>query len=381
MRVSGSASSAGWELQRTQRFGNCSTATNLAARVGSARTTGPESGPITDPLFRTYVWEGGVARQFVANDEVAELLDVAAYYDGVGRPRPEGAELLLEDLANERLIAPDVGGRWSVLNLGAILFAKDLSAFEFGLSRKAVRFVVYDGDGRTSTVTHRRDFAEGYAVSSDALNGHVGTLIPSPEDNGAVVRQAKPLFPPVAIREVLANALIHQDMTLTGAGPTVELFRTRLEITNPGAPLVETDRFIDSPPRSRNEALASLMRRMGLCEEQGTGIDKVVEATEEAQLPPPEFRAESAATRVTLFGPRRFADLTTEERLRACFLHAGLTYLRGERMRNATLRVRLGVDRRNAAQVSQIIRLALDRKLIRVADPLRPRSGYVPYWA
>lgn len=351
-------------------------------RIGSATpplSAHPDRQQALWANLRPYAWEGGIARRFVDRDEVVELLDVAAYFDGVGRPKPESADLLLEDLANERLVAPDVGGRWNILNLGAILFAKDLGAFEFGLHRKAVRFVAYDGDGRTATVTHRRDFAQGYGVCFGALNRHVGTLIPSPEDNGAVVRQAKPLFPSVAIREVLANVLIHQDMTLTGAGPTVELFKTRLEITNPGTPLVATDRFIDSPPRSRNEALASLMRRMGLCEEQGTG--KVVEATEEAQLPPPDFRSESAATRVTLFGPRRFADLTTEERLRACFLHAGLTYLRGERMRNATLRIRLGVDRRNAAQVSQIIRLALDRQLIRVADPLRPRSGYVPYWA
>ena len=353
-------------------------------RVGSATP------PLSDHLdrqqalwakLRPYAWEGGIARQFVGPDEVVDSLEVAAYYAGIGRPAPESREVLLGDLANERLIAPDVGGRWNILNLGAILLAKDLRTFEFGLSRKAVRFVAYDGDGRTATVTHRRDFDAGYAVDFDRLNRHVGTLIPSPEDNGAVVRQAKPLFPPVAIREVLANALIHQDMTLTGVGPTVELFRNRLEITNPGVPLVETDRFIDSPPRSRNEALASLLRRMGFCEEQGTGIDKVVEATEEAQLPPPDFRAERAATRVTLFGPRQFAELTTEERLRACFLHAGLAHLQGTPMRNATLRTRLGIDKRNAAQVSQIIRLALDRKLIRVADPLRPRSGYVPYWA
>lgn len=76
-----------------------------------------------------------------------------------------------------------------------------------------------------------------------------------------------------------------------------------MEITNPGTPLVDPDRFIDFPPQSRNEALASLMRCMGLCEEMGTGIDKVVEAVEMAQLPAPEFRAEANATRVSLFGP------------------------------------------------------------------------------
>ena len=54
-------------------------------------------------------------------------------------------------------------------------------------------------------------------------------------------------------------------------GPQVELFSGRLEITNPGKPLVQIDRMIDLLPRSRNEALAALMRRMGLCEEQGSG--------------------------------------------------------------------------------------------------------------
>ena len=243
-------------------------------RIGSATpalSAHPDRQQALWANLRPYAWEGGIARRFVAKDEVVELLDVDAYYDGVERPKPESVDLLLQDLASERLIAPDVGGRWNILNLGAILFAKDLGAFEFGLGRKAVRFVAYDGDGRTATVTHRRDFAEGYGVSFDPLNGHVGTLIPAPEDNGAVVRQAKPLFPLVAIREVLANALIHQDMTLTGAGPTVELFRTRLEITNPGKPLVATDRFIDSPPRSRNEALASLMRAHGAVRGAGHG--------------------------------------------------------------------------------------------------------------
>lgn len=331
--------------------------------------------------LRPYAWEGGVARQFVPAGEVTELLKAGSYFERLGRPAPASPDLVLEELARDRLIARDVGGRWKILNLGAILFARNLGEFEFGLDRKAVRFVAYDGDGRTSTATHRWEFPQGYAVCIDAVNDYVNTLVPAPEDNGTVVRQAAPLFPSVAVRELIANALIHQDMTITGAGPMVELFRDRLEITNPGVPLVDADRFLDAPPRSRNEALAALMRRMGLCEEGGTGIDKVVEAVEAAQRPPPDFRAVANATRVTLFGPRRFAELTTEERLRACYLHAGLTYLHGGRMRNSTLRKRLGVSQRNASQVSHVIRQALDRDLIRSADPDRPRSGYVPFWA
>lgn len=331
--------------------------------------------------LRPYAWETGIARQFIDAGEVLDLLDHASCFELTRTPRPESRESVLAGLHRERLIARDVGGKWNVLNLGAILFARDLGEFAPRLARKAVRFVVYDGNGRAATVTHRKDFSLGYASGFRGLNDHVNALIPSPENIDAAIRKENPLLPRIAIRELLANALIHQDMTMTGTGPTVELFRNRMEIVNPGAPLVEPARFIDSPPRSRNEALASLMRRMGLCEEQGTGIDKTIEAVEQAQLPPPEFRAEAGATRATLFGPRRFADMTTEERLRACYQHAVLYYLSGKRMKNSTLRNRFGVASRNAAQISQVVRRALDEQLIRVADPARPRSGYIPFWA
>ena len=353
-------------------------------RIGSATprlADHPERQRALWDKLRPYAWETGIARQFVGTGEVLDLLDCPGYFELLGKPVPEGRSAVLESLESDRLISRDVGGKWNILNLGAILFAKDVGAFESALSRKAIRFVVYDGDGRAATVTHRMDFPTGYASGFAGFNAHVNTLIPSPEDGSAAIRRARPLFPPVAVRELTANALIHQDMTITGAGPTVELFRNRIEITNPGAPLVEPDRFIDYPPRSRNEALASLMRRMGLCEEQGTGIDKVVDAVEKAQLPPPEFRAEADATRVTLFGPRRFAGMTAEERLRACYQHAVLCYLGGGRLRNATLCDRFGVDRRNAAQISGVIRQALRKGLIRPADTTRPRSGYVPFWA
>ncbi|MCY4212079.1 MAG: hypothetical protein OXF68_00435, partial [Gammaproteobacteria bacterium] len=274
----------------------------------------------------------------------------------------------------------DVGGRWNILNLGAILFAKDMRTINERLARKAVRFVMYDGNGRDAQVVQRRDFPNGYAAGFVAMHNYINAIMPSPEQGG-IVRSAELLLPAVAIREVIANSLIHQDMTITGAGPTVELFRNRLEITNPGKPLVEPDRFIDSPPRSRNEALASLMRRLGLCEEQGTGIDKVVAAVGKAQLPPPEFRAEAAATQVSLFAARPFARTTTQERLRACYQHAVLLYLSGSQMRNRELRERFGIKDSNAAQVSDVIRQALNKDLIRIADPMRPRSGYVPFWA
>lgn len=331
--------------------------------------------------IRPYAWERGIAAQFRTADEIRDLLDVSAYYDLTGQPMPSSTESVLARLTEERLIEPDVGGRWNITNLGAILFARRLDAFDHHLARKAIRFVAYDGNGRADTVTHRRDGQRGYANGFAGLIDYIDELLPRNEHIDKAFRTDTPLYPPIAIRELVANALIHQDMTITGAGPLIELFKERLEITNPGAPLVMPERFIDAAPRSRNEALAALMRRMRICEEQGTGIDKVIASVELFQLPPPDFRVENSATRVILFAPRKFAAMTTDERVRACYQHAVLRYVSGERMRNATLRERFGIEEKNAAQVSQVIRLALNRKLIRPADPEKPQAAYVPSWA
>ena len=49
-----------------------------------------------------------------------------------------------------------------------------------------------------------------------------------------------------------------------------ECFGNRVEIANPGEPVVPVERFIDGY-QSRNERLADLMRRMGICEEKSRG--------------------------------------------------------------------------------------------------------------
>lgn len=331
--------------------------------------------------IRPYLWESGIAAQFLTAEDVLHRLDAGAYFEMTGQPAASGKAATLERLAGERLVSPDVGGRWNVTNLGAILFAKRLEDLDHHLARKAIRFVAYDGNGRADTVTHRHDGIQGYAAGFARLIGYIDELLPRNEHIDKAFRTDTPLYPAIAIRELVANALIHQDMTITGAGPLIELFKDRLEITNPGNPLVTPERFIDAAPRSRNEALAALMRRMRICEEQGTGIDKVIAAVEIFQLPPPDFRIESGATRVILYAPRRFAAMTTDERVRACYQHAVLRFVSGDRMRNATLRERFGIHERNAAQVSQVIRLSLDRGLIRPADPERPQAAYVPSWA
>jgi ATP-dependent DNA helicase RecG len=331
--------------------------------------------------LRPYRWEQGIARKYVTGDDVLGLLDYSQYFRLSGQPLPDNRSGIFEKLDAERLIRADVGGRWNITQLGAVLFANRLADFEVSLARKAVRLVAYAGRNRAAQVTHRLDLEKGYAVGFESLIEHLNTLLPHNEHIGAALREDRPLFPGIAVRELVANALIHQDMTISGAGPLIELFEDRLEISNPGAPLVKPERMIDLPPRSRNEALAALMRRMRMCEEQGMGLDKVVQACEVYQLPPPLIRTDDSWTQIVLYAPRSFAEMTPDERVRACYFHAVLKFLSGEKMKNASLCVRLGIAQRNAAQATGVINKALAAGLIRAADPEHQRAGYVPHWA
>lgn len=353
-------------------------------RIGSATpklTAYPDRYQRLIERMQPYRWEQGVARQFASGDEVLALLDYSQYFRLTKQPLPDNRVGIFDKLEGDRLIVRDVGDRWNITNLGAILFATQLADFDASLARKVVRFVAYGGNTRAATVTHRHDGQKGYAVGFEGLVSYLNDLLPKNEGIGRALREPHPLFPELAIRELVANALIHQDMTITGAGPQIEMFTDRLEITNPGCPLVKPDRMLDLPPRSRNEALASLMRRMGMCEEQGSGLDKVFTLVEVFQLPPPLLRADENSMQVVLYAPRSFAEMTQDERVRACYFHAALKYISGDKMKNLTLCSRLGIDPKNAAQATGVINKTLRAGLIRVADPDHPRAGYIPHWA
>ena len=144
-----------------------------------------------------------------------------------------------------------------------------------------------------------------------------------------------------------------------------------------------TDRFVDTPPRSRNEVLASHMRRINVCEERGSGIDKVVFQTELYQLPAPLFEVTGGCTRVVLFAPRDLAKMDREDRVRACYLHACLRYVSRKFLTNASLRERFGIKAKHSATASRLIRDAIEAGRILPHDPnaSKKQMKYVPFWA
>jgi ATP-dependent DNA helicase RecG len=322
----------------------------------------------------------GIAAERINNDEILRLLDYPAYFDLLEQPLPDNRGGVFDALANDNLIRPCEAGGWDITNLGAVLFAKKLSQFH-SIKRKALRVIQYRGIGREETLKEQEG-SKGYANGFEGLIGYINGLLPANEIIEQALRKTVPMFPELAVRELVANALIHQDFFVTGAGPMIEIFTDRIEITNPGEPLVDTQRFLDTPPKSRNEALASLLRRFRICEERGSGIDKVASQVELFQLPAPLFEVPAGFTRVTLFAHKPLTEMDKSERVRSCYLHACLRYVTRQSMTNTSVRERFGIPEKNAATASRLLNEAIDAGMIVVRDTevgTRIRS-YLPFW-
>jgi predicted HTH transcriptional regulator len=354
-------------------------------RIGSCKKKLKEFPEIERRLWRIFditPFEEHVVMEKATDSDITKLLDYASYFELLKLPLPGGSKQILLQLAADHLIESRQDGLWNILNLGAILFARNLNDFRY-LRRKAIRVVLYKGDNRTETL-RELDGHKGYASGYQGLIEYLKTILPQNEVIRESLRETVSMYPELAVRELVANAIIHQDYSLTGTSPLIEIFNDRLEITNPGEPLMAADRFVDTPPRSRNEALASLMRRVGICEERGSGIKKVVFQTEFYQLPAPLFEVSGQHTRVILFAHKPFAKMDKENRIRACYLHSCLQYVNRSAMTNMTLRKRFGIDEKNSAQVSRIINDTIKKGFIRPYDPeseSRKMSRYIPYWA
>jgi len=250
------------------------------------------------------------------------------------------------------------------------------------LARKAPRVVIYEGISNL----HTRDEVigqRGYAVGFEGLVNFIYRAAPKNRFVEEAVREEVKMFPKQALRELIANALVHQDFLATGTSLMIEMYSDRVEISNPGIPPIPAERFIDEY-RSRNEQLADVMRRFGICEEKGSGIDKVVDASEVYQLPAPDFRIGETRTTAVLFAYQDFSDMSKSDRIRACYQHCCLLYVTNRQMSNQTLRTRFRLKANQTGAASNIIRHTKDADLIKsdTSDSESTRyARYLPFWA
>ncbi|NJN74427.1 MAG: MloB [Limnothrix sp. RL_2_0] len=326
-------------------------------------------------------WFSHVAKQNLTLEEIIHLLDTQIYFELRKLPYPTDWNALLERLQSDQLIIKASQG-WNITNLGAILFAKNLETFSQALARKAPRFILYEGTNKLKTrneITGRR----GYAAGFNSLVRFVHDSAPQNQFIEEVVREEVKMFPKQALRELIANALIHQDFQSTGSSVMIEMYSDRVEISNPGLPPIRVERFIDEY-RSRNEQLADLMRRLRICEEKGSGIDKVIVASEVYQLPAPDFRVGQTRTTAILYAHQDFADMSQSDRVRACYQHCCLQYLSNNKMSNQTLRNRFRLNKSKVATVSIVIGNAKEEGFIKQdeSESMSTRyARYLPFWA
>lgn len=242
-----------------------------------------------------------------------------------------------------------------------------------------VRVIVYKGKNKIDTI-REQSFDKGYAIGFKEMVAWINSQLPANEEIGLALRKNTRMCPEIAIRELSANMIIHQDFSEQGF-PMIEIYSDRISFSNPGQPLISVERFIDEY-QSRNDSLADIMRRIGICEEKGSGMDKTIFSVELYQLPPIRIQLQETRTEATVFAYRKFADLDKSERVMACYQHACLRYVSNEKMNNQSLRGRLGIEDKNYPMASRIIKDALEAKMIKEenADGNK-RHNYIPYWA
>ncbi|MDR0231582.1 MAG: putative DNA binding domain-containing protein [Dysgonamonadaceae bacterium] len=326
----------------------------------------------------TFRLENEIAKSNLSMSEVTGLLSTETYFELMKIPYPTYQAGVIEKLLSEQLIVKEKSN-YGITKLGALLFAKNLDDFDT-VYRKSVRVIVYKGKGKIETEREKL-FTKGYCVGFENMIDWINGQLPASEIIGKAFRENKRMYPEISIRELVANALIHQDFEEKGF-PMVEIYSDRVDISNPGLPLIVPERFIDAYV-SRNEKLADLMRRANLCEEKGSGMDKVISNNERFKLPAIRILVSDIRTTITIFSYQKLSEMSRKEKMDACYQHCCLRYLQNEKMTNQSLRERLEIDEKNYPIASTIIRNAMNAGLIKDEDPenkSKKYSRYIPFW-
>ncbi len=326
-------------------------------------------------------FESQIAMPNLSVEKVLKLLDYKRFYERLDKNSPKSTDSIIATLSAYDFITQD-SNSLNITNLGAILLANDIRNFSH-LKGKIVRVLRYVGTNN-QMLDKEQTFVSGYAVGFEDMVDYIMKNLPQQEIIEGALRKNKTEYPRKTIREFLANCLVHQDIAVTGSQIIVEIFSDRVVMTNPGSPLNDVNRFIDLPPRSRNEDLAQSLLLLNICERRGSGVDRAIEAVEAAFLPPPKFTKGEFFTRVFIYGAQKLSAMSKQDKIRACYQHCCLLHENNKEMTNQSVRERFEIDKNNYPIASRIINDTLGAGLIKVADPenvSRKLASYIPYYA
>jgi ATP-dependent DNA helicase RecG len=264
-------------------------------------------------------WETEPADRWGADDlEKAEITRTVDEAIRRGRLEDPGTRDPLALVRGLGLMRDDV-----LLRAAAVLFGKR-RRLEAEFPQCLLRVAKFRGTDKTEFLDNRQ------------FSGHAFDLLVKAErflrENlpvaGRVVpnlfeRIDDPLYPPVALREALANAFCHRDYSIGGGSVGVAIYQDRLEITSSGTlhfGLTAEKLFEPHESLPWNPLIARVFYRRGIIETWGRGTLKMAELTEKAGLPRPEIE-EQAGCVVVRFRPSKYIpprqvkqDLTERQR-------------------------------------------------------------------
>lgn len=233
-------------------------------------------------------------------EEVARLREVLAH-------NRNGDQTLLE-LSDEELLSAlhmtqTVDGRPTPTVTG-ILIAGKREAIARAMPTSGATFQVLEG----TDVRVNQDFDQPLVYTIEKMREMLDPWNPEREYEDGLFRRSVPEFDPRAFREALVNAFGHRDYAALGR-VRVLVDKEGLTISNPGGFIegVSIDNLLTAEPRGRNECLMTALKRIGLAEKTGRGIDRIYEGSLWYGRPLPDYSGSTSAG-VSVFIARSVPD-------------------------------------------------------------------------
>ncbi len=231
-------------------------------------------------------WENQPAIGWTVEDlDVAEIRNTVAEAVRIGRLNEPGSRKPENLLRGLGLVRDGV-----LFRAAAVLFGNS-ERLEFELPQCLLRIAHFRGVDRSEFLDNRQVNGNAFVLLSHALRFLRDTLpIASRFESGRIQRIDEPLYPPIATREAVANALCHRDYALGGGSVGLAVYDDRLEVTSTGLlhfGLTPAALFGPHESRPWNPLIARTFYRRGIIEEWGRGTLKMAELATSAGLPRP----------------------------------------------------------------------------------------------
>lgn len=233
-------------------------------------------------------WENQPAADWTVKDlDVAEIRNTVAEAVRIGRLNEPGSREPEDLLRGLGLIRGDV-----LFRAAAVLFGCT-ERIEREMPQCLLRVARFRGLDRSEFLDNRQFNGNAFTLLASAERFLRDTLpIASRFESGRMARIDEPLYPPLATREALANALCHRDYAMGGGSIGLAVYDDRLEVTSTGSlhfGLTPDALFRPHESRPWNPLIARTFYRRGIIEEWGRGTLRMTDLAISAGLPRPEI--------------------------------------------------------------------------------------------